>query len=294
MILVTGGSGFIGTHLVRELCKSGEKVRNMDIRKPKEQNGEYFKGDIRKKKDCEKACEGCESVIHLAAIADVAASIEDPAGNFKTNAIGTVNMAEAAAKAGARRFVYASSAAAYGPPVTLPISETHPTAPISPYGVSKLAGEKYVLMCPNMHKIEAVALRFFNVYGQGQDPKSSYSGVITKFADAIKAGKPITIFGNGLQTRDFVHVTDVVRATMLAIRVQGCAGKAINIGCGKAITIGEIAKKMIEASGKKIDISYEPGRSGDIEKSVAEISLAKSCLGFEPRVKIEQGLAGLL
>lgn len=294
MILVTGGSGFIGTHLVRELCKSGHRVRNMDIRRPKEDGGEYFKGDIRKPNDCAKACEGCESVIHLAAIADVAASIEDPAGNFETNAIGTLNMIGAAAKAGSKRFVYASSAAAYGAPVSIPISENHQTAPISPYGVSKLAGEKYVLMYPNIGKIETVALRFFNVYGTGQDPKSPYSGVITKFAWAIREGGKITIFGNGKQTRDFVHVSDIVRATRLALAGNACVGKAINIGSGKGITVGEIADMMVKASGRKTEIVYRGKRGGDIEKSVADITLARSRLGFEPRIGLAQGLPELL
>jgi UDP-glucose 4-epimerase len=293
MILVTGGSGFIGTHLVRELCRKGEAVRNMDIRKPKEQNGEYFKGDVRKGKDCELACEGCGTVMHLAAIADVAASIADPAGNFQTNAVGTVRMVEAAKNAGVKRFVYASSAAVYGPPHSLPISESHPANPISPYGLSKLAAEKFVLMHPAAGP-EPVALRYFNVYGPGQDPQSPYSGVMTKFADAIRKGEGITVFGDGLQTRDFVHVADVVQATMLAASAKGCVGKAVNIGSGKEVSIGGMARMMIGASGKKIGINYEPKRSGDIEKSVADVSLAKNCLGFEPKMAFEKGVSQLL
>ncbi len=294
MILVTGGAGFIGAHVCKALAESGKEVRILDIREPKHKFGEYARGDVRKERDCQRACRGCEGVVHLAAIASVAESVSDPVGNFRTNAIGTQNMLKAAASEGAERFVYSSSAAVYGQPVSVPIPESHPTVPISPYGAAKLAAEKYVLLYSSAGGIGGVALRYFNVYGPGQDPKSPYSGVITKFAEAARGGREIVIFGNGGQSRDFVHVKDVARATVIVLGKKGAAGLAINIGSGQETTIAGLAKEVIALAKRKVAVRHEPASGWDIQRSVADISLAKSVLGFEPKVNIREGLSELV
>lgn len=292
MILVTGGSGFIGTHLVNLLSQNGHSVRIFDLRKPKAK-AKYVRGNILDSKALLSAAKGCDSIIHLAAQVDVQRSIREPLFDMRTNALGTLNVLEAARKIDAEKFVYASSAAVYGMPERLPISESHPVNPISPYGISKLSGEKYVLGYSRLYSMDTLALRLFNVYGKGQDTNSSYSGVITKFADAIKRNRPPVVFGSGAQTRDFVHVGDVSKAFMLALKSKK-SGLAINIGSGREISVRELAKRMVAVSGKSLSPRHEAGKRGDIPKSVADTALAKKALNFRPAVSFDEGLAALI
>jgi UDP-glucose 4-epimerase len=295
MILVTGGSGFIGSYVTDLLQKRGYKVRSIDTKIPKREACEDFvKGSILDKKAISRAMKGCSAVLHLAAQVDVQASIKDPSYDFKTNALGTLLLLEEARKNHVEKFIYASSAAVYGMPSSLPISESHPASPISPYGVSKLTGEKYVGLYSSLYSMNTTALRLFNVYGKGQNPKSPYSGVITKFSSRIGNGLPPVIFGDGRQTRDFVHVSDVANAFLLALKSKGGNGGAINIGTGKETTLNKLAKVMVELSGKKLKPIYKEAREGDIKRSVADISKAGKLLGFKPKVSLREGLSSLM
>jgi len=295
MILVTGGSGFIGSYVVSLLHKCGYEVRNIDAKIPKEgARGSFVKGSILDKKAISRAMKGCSAVLHLAAQVDVQASIKNPSHDFKTNALGTLLLLEEARKNHVEKFIYASSAAVYGMPSSLPISESHSTSPISPYGISKLTGEKYTVLYSSLYSMDTTALRLFNVYGEGQNPKSPYSGVITKFSSRIGNGLPPVIFGDGRQTRDFVHVSDVANAFFLALKSKRGNGSVVNIGTGKETTLNELANVMIELSGKKLRPIYKEAREGDIKRSVADISKAGKLLGFKPKVSLREGLSSLM
>jgi UDP-glucose 4-epimerase len=282
VIVVTGGSGFIGTHLCRHLIDAGHSVKIIDIVPPKVRTT-FAKIDVQDTDKVSKAIKGADAVVHLAALVDVATSIKDPYSDFSTNVGGTLSVLEAARKAGVHKVVYASSAAVYGEPVKLPISEDHPTVPLSPYGASKLAAERYVLLYNSLYGMENTALRLFNVYGEGQNPV--YAGVMTQFRMALARGEHPFIYGDGRQTRDFVHVDDVCQAFMKALKTKGCE-VPLNIASGAETSMNGLLEMMSDV----LPI-YLPNRPGDIECSVADIALAKKRIGFTPKISLSRGLS---
>jgi nucleoside-diphosphate-sugar epimerase len=219
--------------------------------------------------------------------------MSDPFSDFQVNAQGTLNVLEAARRAGVGKVLFASSAAVYGNPVEIPVNEGHPTAPMSPYGLSKLTAERYVLLYNSLYNMRNSALRLFNVYGKGQNARSPYSGVITKFSDALSSWKQPVIYGSGKQTRDFVHVDDVCNAFSLAL-ASGGNGEPMNIGSGKETTIISLLQTMCSLSGKPFDPQFLPARNGEIERSVADYSEAREKIGYYPKVELEEGLKELV
>lgn len=294
MIVVTGGSGFVGSHLCNLLSDNGHSVRIIDIAPPPlGVHAEFVRASILDLPRLQRLVAGADAIVHLAAIVDVNASMSDPFSDFQVNLAGTINVLEAARHSGVEKVAYASSAAVYGNPQSIPIDESHPTAPLSPYGLSKLTSERYVLLYNSLYGMKNTALRLFNVFGRGQSAFSPYSGVITKFADAIAEGKQPIIYGNGEQTRDFVHVDDVAAAFSMALDGSGC-DTALNIGSGKEIAILDLLEKMCSLSGKTPQPEFCSSRKGDIARSCADISLAREKIGYYPRMDFEQGLKELL
>lgn len=296
--IVTGGCGFIGSHLARRLIAKGEDVRIIDdmskgrIERISDiiNNIELFKVDIRNYEEILNIFKNVDKVFHLAAQVSVFNSLEDPYFDASVNILGTINVLKAAVVSKVDRFVYVSSAAIYGNPVEVPITEEHPKAPLSPYGLSKLIGERYSLLFKYLNDLKVSVIRPFNVYGPGQDPNDEYAGVITKFITRVLEGKSPIVFG-GNQTRDFVYVEDVVEGAILASEKEEAIGESFNIASGKEITIDELAKIIIKISGKDLDIIHQPLRKGDIERSIADISKAQQILGYKPKIELETGLA---
>jgi UDP-glucose 4-epimerase len=303
-ILVTGGAGFIGSHLGDRLVKEGYEVVVLDnffsgkIENLKHHLGSgmfyLVKGDVRSSDNVKEAIRNVDAVFHLAAIVSVPLSIEKPLLVNDVNVGGTLNLLEASLKADVKRFIYTSSSAVYGEVNHLPIDERCPADPISPYAVSKLAAEYYCKVFYENYGLNTLCLRYFNVYGPRQ-AKNSYSGVITLFIDRLKQRKPPIIYGDGLQTRDFVHVRDIIEANMLALNFQQGFGEVINVGNGKPTTINQLAEVLLELSGRsELKPKYVAPRKGDIRNSCADISKAKTALGYEPKVTLKNGLRTLL
>jgi len=294
VIVVTGGSGFIGTHLCEHLIDAGHSVRIIDIVPPKMGvKAEFVRASVLDAARLTRLLEGADGVVHLAALIDVASSVSDPYSDFSVNAEGTINVLEAARHAGVKKVAFASSAAVYGEPVRLPVDEEHPTAPMSPYGAAKLAAEKYVLLYNSLYGMENSALRLFNVYGEGQNAASPYAGVITKFADAIAEGNQARIVADGGQPRDFVHVDDVCDAFVRSIEGQGC-GSPINIASGVETSVRELLETMCGICGADFSPTYMPERKGEIARSVADIKLAKKKIGYAPKMALSQGLREIM
>jgi UDP-glucose 4-epimerase len=303
-VLVTGGAGFIGSHLVDRLIKEDHEVvvldnffnGNIENIKQHLDSGELslVKGDVRDSGDVEEAMRNVDAVFHLAAIISVPLSIKKPSLVNEVNVGGTLTLLEACSKADVERFVYASSCAVYGEAQHLPINEDHPVNPISPYAVSKLAAEYYCQVFCESYGLKTLCLRYFNVYGPRQI-KGPYSGVIMRLINRLKRGKPPIIYGDGKQTRDFVHVRDVVRASVLALSGPRDIGGIVNVGSGTSTTINKLADLLIRLSGKSDlkPICAAP-RAGDIKKSCADITKAKRVLGYEPSVTLEDGLRNLM
>jgi UDP-glucose 4-epimerase len=302
-ILVTGGAGFIGSHVVDRLVSEGCAVRVLDdLSSGKIANidshlssgaVEFVKGDIRDVTLVSQSLKGIDSVIHLAAQISVAYSIEHPDETYDVNLGGTLNLLRCSALEGVKKFVLASSCAVYGDAEVLPIKEDVRPNPISPYAESKLLGERYCLGFYERALLGTVALRFLNVYGPRQG-LNDYSGVITKFIDRVIQKKPLVIYGDGSQTRDFVNVKDIVEAIMRSTRNDEALGQVINVGTGKPTSINELAKTILELAGISTEIIYEKSRVGDIKDSYADISKAKKLLDYEPKVYLREGLRGLL
>jgi len=303
-VLVTGGAGFIGSHLVEALMSEGFDVVVLDDfssgRRGNlsvyfgERNFCLVEGDVRDEADVERALEGVDVVFHLAAIVSVDFSVKNPLMVNEVNVGGTLNVLRESLKAGVKRFVYASSCAVYGEPVNLPINEEHPARPMSPYGVSKLAAEHYCRVFYEVYGLETVCLRFFNVYGPRQ-MIGPYSGVMMQFIDRIKRGKKPVIYGDGEQTRDFVFVGDVVDAYLRAMRCKNCVGETINVGSGVETSINRLADALIELFGTRdIKPVYAKARAGDIRRSYADLSKAEGLLGYKPKTSLKEGLAILL
>jgi len=303
-VLVTGGAGFIGSHLVDGLMSEGFDVvvlddlssgrrENLSVHFGKS-NFCLVEGDVRNKADAKKALDGVDVVFHLAAIASIDLSVENPLLVNEVNVGGTLNVLRESLKAGVRRFVYASSCVVYGESVNLPINEEHPTKPTSPYGVSKLAAEHYCRVFYEVCGLETVCLRFFNVYGSRQ-VIGPYSGVIMKFIDKLKHGKNPIIYGDGEQTRDFVFVEDVVDACLRAIRCRNCVGEMINVGSGVETTVNRLADVLIELFGARdVKPVYAKPKAGDIRRSYADLSKTEILLGYKPKTSLREGLSMLL
>ncbi len=296
--LVTGGAGFIGSNIVDELVRRGHSVTVLDdLSAGKEANLadvrgkiDFRQGSITDLPTVEAACRGVDCVIHLAARTSVPRSVADPLETNRINIDGTLNVLVAARMAKVRRFVYAASSSAYGETPTLPKVETMKPEPISPYGVTKYAGELYAQAFGHSYGLENASVRYFNVFGPRQDPTSPYSGVLSRFMLAVIEGQQPVVFGDGEQSRDFTYVENVVDETLRACEAPGASGKVFNGGTGARITLNGVLKLLGKITGKKIEAKYVPPRTGDIRDSQADISLARKVLGYEPRVLFEEGL----
>jgi nucleoside-diphosphate-sugar epimerase len=235
--------------------------------------------------------QGVDYVLHQAALPSVQRSVEAPGESHAANLTGTLVLLQAAADAGARRFVYASSSSVYGDSPTLPKVETMPTDPLSPYAVGKLGGELYCRVFHRLHGLETVSLRYFNVFGPGQSPDSQYAAVVPRFITALKAGRAPVIFGDGLQSRDFTYIDNVVQANLSACSAgKEAAGEAFNIATGQAVTLLDLLKRMKELLGSSLDPRFEPGRKGDVRASLADVRKAERLLGYRPRISLDEGL----
>jgi UDP-glucose 4-epimerase len=301
-VLVTGGCGFIGSHIVEGLAKRGYRVRildNLSTGKLENLNSistkdiEVSVGDVADLSMVETAMDGCEYVFHEAAIASVSKSVDDPVGTGRVNYGGTLNVLEAARKHGTRRVVFAGSAAVYGDEPTLPKKESMPPCPITPYAVDKLASELMGHVYARIFGLEFVSLRYFNVFGPRQDPSSPYSGAISIFCDQMRQGIAPVIYGDGLQSRDFIHVSDVVQANLIVIEHPKATARTFNVGRGVATTLLDIINEINYLTGPNLQPAYKEVRPGDIRYSLADNTALKA-LGWLPSTSIREGLAGLL
>ncbi len=298
MYLVTGGGGFIGSHLVRALVQRGERVRVLDNNSsggPQRiadvlNQVEWIDGDVCDLDTVRQACRGVEVALHQAAVASVPRSIAEPMETHASNVTGTLHILMAARDAGVRRVVFASSSAVYGNMATTPKTETLPTQPLSPYGVQKLAAESYCRIWHSIYGLETVALRYFNVFGPSQDPQSEYAAVIPRFIVRALAGEPLVIYGDGEQSRDFIYISDVVKANLLAAVTPQAAGAVMNVGTGAQITLNQLVAELGCIIEQPIPVSYEEARPGDVRESLADITLLRTTLNFEPTVSFSEGL----
>jgi UDP-glucose 4-epimerase len=300
--LVTGGAGFIGSHLVDKLVRCGHDVRVLDNLSTgnlsniehhlKTGKVDFVKGDINDSETVMNSVKGCNSIAHLAAIISVPFSVKNPQLTYETNIGGTLNLLHAGALLGVKKFVFISSCAVYGDPVYLPVDEAHPTNPLSPYAESKLLGERYCIGFHERTDLKSVIFRLFNVYGPRQG-LNEYSGVITRFIDRLKLGQPLLIYGDGAQTRDFVHVSTVVEAIFRVLNCSKADGEIMNIGTGKSVTIKELAQTILDNVNSDLKISYEPPRTGDIKFSYGNASKVKQLLDLTSEISLATGLQEL-
>ncbi len=296
--LVTGGAGFIGSHLVERLVNDGHAVRVLDnFATGKRDNLAPFlskidllEGDLRNPDDCRRACRDIEIVYHEGAVPSVPKSVEDPVTSHQANVDGTFNILMAARDAKCRRLIYAASSSAYGDLPELPKRESVCPQPLSPYAVNKLAGEYYLLAFYRCFGLQTLSLRYFNVFGPRQDPKSQYAAAIPAFVSAILAGVSPTIYGDGEQTRDFTYIDNVVHANMLAAKAAKTEGQVVNIACGQRVTVNQIIAQINQLLGKNVPSKHVDERPGDIKHSLADIALAKQIIGYEPLITFEEGL----
>jgi UDP-N-acetylglucosamine/UDP-N-acetyl-alpha-D-glucosaminouronate 4-epimerase len=299
-VLVTGGGGFIGSHLAAALLERGHRVRVLDnfatgrrtnvLRLGEEI--ELIEGDIQSYERASKAAAGCEVVFHQAALPSVPRSVQDPLTSNATNVIGTLNVLLAARDHGVRRVICASSSSVYGPGGgTAAKREDQPAVPISPYATAKLAGESYARSFHTVYGLETVALRYFNVFGPRQDPTSQYAAVIPNFITALLDGERPVIFGDGEQSRDFTYVANVIEANLLAMDADAAvAGQAFNVACGEGVTLNRLVAELRELLGSDVKPIYAAPRAGDIRHSLADLSHAREKLGYEPTVHLREGL----
>lgn len=331
--LVTGGAGFIGSHIVEALVAANHEVVVLDnFSTGKRENlisapTQLVEGDVRDAETCLKAAEGCDGIFHEAALVSVPDSINRPRDNHDINITGTLNVLEASRANGVKRVVFASSAAVYGDNPELPKHEEMLPEPKSPYAMAKLAGEHYLKVYAECFGIETVALRYFNVFGPRQDPSSMYSGVISIFSERIVKGLPITIYGDGQQTRDFVNVKDVVQANLLAMTTDFIATKehqkaqkknnaigapdphqlatinqqlisgnfvALNVATGRQTSLLQLLDTLEAITGNRVSRSFSPSRDGDIQHSLADISRVRNVLNYTPAVEFKDGLLELI
>ena len=295
--LVTGGAGFIGSHLAEELVKRGHRVRVADALVTGKRSNldhlsgvEFLEGDLADLPFARQAVDGVDVVLHQAAIPSVPRSVADPLTSHRSNVEATLNVLVAARDARISRLVFAGSSSAYGNTATLPKHEAMPSDPLSPYALQKVVGEQYLQMFTRLYGLETVTTRYFNVYGPRQDPSSPYSGVISLFATALLEGRAPTIYGDGEQTRDFTYVADVVDGVLRASEAAGVSGETINVAAGGRISLNRLFETMRTLVGAKVEPTYAASRTGDVRDSQADVSKAKRLLGFEPRVPLEEGL----
>jgi nucleoside-diphosphate-sugar epimerase len=296
--LVTGGAGFIGSHLSTELRRRGHRVRVADSLITGKRSNldhisdiELLEGDLADAGFARRAAEGCDYVLHQAAIPSVPRSVQDPITSNRANIDATLNMLVAARDAGVKRLVFAASSSAYGDTPTLPKHEAMPTGPLSPYALQKVVGEQYLQMFTRLYGLETVSIRYFNVFGARQDPSSPYSGVISVFATALLENRSPNIYGDGEQTRDFTYVANVVDGVLKACDAPAASGEIINVATGGRISLNTLFRSMRDIIGGTVEPTYLPGRQGDVRDSQADIGKAKALLGYEPLVSFEEGLA---
>jgi len=295
--LVTGGAGFIGSHLTEELVRRGHKVRVADNLSTGNRRNlahiagvEFVEGDLSDMAVATRATEGVDYVLHQAAIPSVPRSVKDPIASNRANIDGTLNVLVAARDAGVKRLVFAGSSSEYGDTPTLPKREDMPSSPLSPYALQKVMGTEYCRMFTRLYGFETVVIRYFNVFGPRQDPGSPYSGVISLFATALIEGRQPTIFGDGEQTRDFTYVANVVDGVLRACEAPKAPGEAINVACGTRISLNELLRTMNKIVGTDIQAIYQDARAGDVRDSQADITKARTLLGYTPLVGLEDGL----
>src|SRR5207253_661274 len=294
--LVTGGGGFIGSNLVAALVERGDDVRILDNFSTGNRDNlegidiEIVEGELRSYERVHAAVRGVEVVHHLGALGSVPRSVQDPLTTSAVNIEGTLNVLLAARDEGVRRVVCASSSSVYGNSGELPRFETANPDPISPYGVSKLAAERYCVSFSRVYPLETIALRYFNVFGPNQDPRSQYAAVVPRFLTNVAQGEPVPIYGDGTQSRDFTFVANIVEANLLAADVSGANGAVLNVATGRSVTVDELAGTVGTVLGKEVRKEYLEPRAGDVKNSWADVSAAKELLGWEPRVALEEGL----
>ena len=297
--LVTGGAGFIGSHIVARLLHLGERVRILDdFSSGKWSNLEGFRddvevieGDLRDPGALARAVQGCDVVYQQAALRSVPRSIDDPRANNDVNVTGILNLLIAAKEAGVRRVVYASSSSVYGDDPTLPKVEDQTPRPISPYAATKIMGEYYCRIYSQLYGLETVSLRYFNVFGPRQDPESRYAAVVPRFITAALAGEPLEVHGDGLQSRDFTYIDNVVSANLLAGDAPGASGEALNIACGTRFSLLDTVAAIEKGLGHPVKREHIESRAGDVKHTLADIGKARRLLGYEPEVAFDDGMA---
>jgi len=297
-VLVTGGAGFIGSNLVRALLERGDAVRVLDNFATGRRGNlaeidgevELVEGDLRSYERVHTAVRGTEIVYHQGALGSVPRSVQDPLTTTAVNVEGTLNVLLAARDEGVARVVAASSSSVYGDGGTFPRVETAAPNPISPYGVAKLAAERFCVSFHRVYGLEAVALRYFNVFGPRQDPSSQYAAVIPLFIRAVQEGRPVVIHGSGEQSRDFTYVANVVEANILAGSIDGAGGTVLNIAAGGSVTVNEVADSIGRLLDRPVERQLAPPRAADVDKSWADVTRAKELIGFEARIGFEEGL----
>ena len=299
LYLVTGGAGFIGSNLVRRLLADGQRVRVLDNFSTGQRENladlgsslQVVDGDLRREEDVRRAVQGARYVLHLGALGSVSRSVEDPLSTNDVNITGTLRLLLAARDAGVERVVFSSSSSVYGNTPVLPKREDMTPTPLSPYALSKLAGEQYHRIFHELFGLLTFSLRYFNVFGPRQNPRSQYAAVIPLFVDALRQNRPPVIFGDGGQTRDFTYVDDVVEANLCCCRASpGAAGGVYNVAWGNRISVKELAARIGALMGRAIEPEYRPARAGDVRDSQADAARARAALGWTPQVPFEEGL----
>jgi len=300
LALVTGGAGFIGSHLVERLLADGARVRvldnfstgaraNLGFAPKFRRQLEVIRGDVRNLSVLLRAARGARVIYHQAAMRSVPRSVKDPLGANDNNVTGTLHVLEAARRCKVPRVVYASSSSVYGDRPDLPKREDQPPAPLSPYAVSKAAGEQYAAIWTRLYKVETIGLRYFNVFGPRQDPKSQYAAVIARFIQWGLRGQPLEVHGDGTQSRDFTYIDNVVAANLLAGQAPGAAGEVFNVGCGDRVSLLDIIARLEALLGRKLERRHTPSRAGDVAHTLADVSKAKRLMGYSPLVDFDEG-----
>jgi nucleoside-diphosphate-sugar epimerase len=301
MYLVTGGAGFIGSHIVEGLLRAGMDVRVLDNLCTGSRANlagcealpgrlEFLEGDLREPSDLPRAVAGVEGVFHQAALRSVPRSVDDPLGSNEVNVTGTLRLLMACREAGVRRLVYASSSSAYGDDPTMPKIETLVPRPISPYAATKVMGEYYCQIYTRLYGLDTVSLRYFNVFGPRQSPESKYAAVVPRFLASAMRGEPLEVHGDGLQSRDFTYVDNVVSANLLAMRAPAAAGTVVNVACGARYSVLDVAAAIGRGLGRSVRWTHLPPRAGDVRDTLADIGRARELLGYEVLVDFQEGM----